>query len=209
MILQDLIRNYILYRGVIRPILTAWKDSLTPSPYREIVPSLSPELKLDINKAKELGGGEELGWDISDDYEAMSLTKVSGTHTITDHIVSSMSDSGPFYEAQNKRITALSSKIMHTVLIDSSSINCFDGIGQTHVYSLVLDAKTTELSVAKTQCLTTGFESKQINSFLFETHEKREYLGEFSLTHEETYLIYLQKGGEYHDTDQESSPAII
>ena len=61
MILQDLIRNYILYREVLRPMLKAWKASFTAGYYRGIGVSFSSDLNLALNKAKTLGDGEELG----------------------------------------------------------------------------------------------------------------------------------------------------
>src|SRR6266404_5944042 len=88
MILQELIRNFILYRVVVRPMLVSWKESLTTNYYREITGNSSSELILALQSMQRGGGGEELGWDISDEYEEMSLAQASGTHTITDkHIV--------------------------------------------------------------------------------------------------------------------------
>ena len=78
MILQELIRNFILYREVLKPVLKSWKDSLATGQYKEIADNTSTLFSLALNKAKVLDDGEELGWDISDDYEEKFLSRPRG-----------------------------------------------------------------------------------------------------------------------------------
>ena len=199
MILQELIRNYVLYREVLKPLLVSWKDSLTTGYYKEFAYNSSSGLLLALNKAKSLGDGEELGWDISDEYEAKSVTQITGTHTITVQrfLLQHEYDLVDQNEIRLKRNGA--SNYTHIVL------------GSTHVQEYVMKSSKTISALSSLalklipsgssqgQFFTTGYESKQINSFLFETHEKREYLGEFSLTHEETPLMCQLEGGEQRE----------
>ena len=152
----------------------------------------------------------EKNWDISDEYEAMSLTHVSGTRTITTHEMISTTERGLLYKQKRKNVCALPGNYARIVLMGNQVDDCIAGIGKTSTQSLILPAKKESLNLAQTYSLTTGYESKQINFYLIsETHEKREYLGEFSLTHEETQLFSFKEGGDYHDTDKESVTAIV
>jgi len=199
MILQEFIRNYILYREVLKPILGSWKESLVLSYSKESFILSSTLFNLALNKGNTLGGGEELGWDISDEYEAMAPTKTTGTNTITDYKDVLVMISDLFVRQEYFSETALVSKEVVIVLTNSTvNENAVDP-GKTSSQTIISDTNFEVLRKSQTRVATTGCESKQINSFLFETHEKREYLGEFSLTHEETPLMYIQKGGGYHD----------
>jgi len=199
MILQEFIRNYILYREVLKPILGSWKESLVLSYSKESFILSSTLFNLALNKGNTLGGGEELGWDISDEYEAMAPTKTTGTNTITDYKDVLVMISDLFVRQEYFSETALVSKEVVIVLTNSMvNENAVDP-GKTSSQTIISDTNFEVLRKSQTRVATTGCESKQINSFLFETHEKREYLGEFSLTHEETPLMYIQKGGGYHD----------
>lgn len=202
MILQELIRNYVLYREVLKPILTSWRDSLAASYYNEINRMPLSELSFSINKAKVLvdgGDGEELGWDISDEYEAMSINKISGSRTITKHIISSISSFDLLVNVENNYMRALPSKDMCIVLADDLMSKQAAMTSKTYNRDNLLSSNSLLLGTPEGISATTGYANQQINSFLFETHEKREYLGEFSLTHEETPLMVYQEGGENHD----------
>jgi len=192
MILQEFIRNFILYREVVRPVLSSWKDSLAGGYYKEIAGNTSSELVFALHNIMMCGDGEELGWDISDDYEAISLTGVSGTRTITDKhiIIQNRSEAEIFWE------TASVSKKISIMLTKAEIDEEIEGIGKTNNLTYASSEKNVILGMDKFTTTTTGFESKQIKSFLIsETHEKREYLGEFSLTHEETPLFAISERG--------------
>ncbi len=199
MILQELIRNFILYRHVVRPILSSWKDSFMSGYYREVTGITSTELALVLNNVRLMSDGEELGWDISDEYEAKSVTHISGSRTITNHKRLSMNEDDLFYEADVYFGSASLSKDDYVVLVDTRWYDRPVNSIKTDSATTILYAESITLGTQKTIVTTTGFANQQINSFLFETHEKREYLGEFSLTHEEIPLLYHLKGGEYHD----------
>ena len=95
----------------------------------------------------------------------------------------------------------MSSKQISIVLTHNRSAEFAANIGKTSYQYYDSDVIYIFSGTAKTIITTTGFESKQINLLLiFETHEKREYLGEFSLTHEETPLLNFAEGGEHHDS---------
>ena len=192
MILQELIRNFILYREVVKPMFVSWKDSFAASYSKEIAGDSSSELIFALQSIKGGGDGEELGWDISDEYEEMSLTQVSGTRTITDkHIIHQKMP-----EPENfNRTASVSRKISIVLKVPKASENIVD-IVKTRIFTVTSSANKVILGTEEKTNATTGFESKQIKSFLIsETHEKREYLGEFSLTHEETQLFAFSERG--------------
>jgi hypothetical protein len=192
MILQELIRNFILYREVVKPMLSSWRDSLTTGYYKGIAGYSSSELIFALHTISARDGGEELGWDISDDYEAMSLTQISGTRTITDkHII--FQDKA---EARTSWHAALLSRKIPSMLTSAGSHEKTIDTGKTNSLSYEPSQEIIILATKRVKISTTGSESKQIKSFLItETHEKREYLGEFSLTHEETPLYAFSERG--------------
>src|SRR5579872_3093991 len=102
MILQELIRNFILYRQVLRPLLQSWTQSFLTGYYREVIGLSSSDLNLILNKAKALDDGEELGWDISDEYEAKSFDQASGTLTITSFNRFIMSDFAVVHQTKSR-----------------------------------------------------------------------------------------------------------
>lgn len=191
MILQELIRNFILYREVVKPMVFSWKDSFTTKYQREIAGNQSFELISALQTIKARGGGEELGWDISDDYERMAVAKTAGTHTITDkhRVLYNKSEAGVFWE------TASISKKMSILLRDNRMSEKAAKIGKMIQATFVSTGHVVILATKELTSTTTGFESKQIKSLLItEIHEKREYLGEFSLPHEETPLMTYLEG---------------
>jgi len=199
MILQELIRNWILYREVLKPILGSWKDSLRAGYSKEIFLTSSSELNLALINAKGIRDGGELGWDTSDEYHTSSLNRISGTHTITKYAAHPMHGTELLEWPTATCDSALISKggciLLRGNLVDEKTAN--KGKTSSSISASYIDF--SNLALEMTGDTTTGFESKQINTFLIETHEKREYLGEFSLTHEETPLMYQLEGGEYSD----------
>ena len=199
MILQDLIRNYVLYRGVLKPLLVSWKEALSAGYQREIVGGTSFLPFLALNRRESLGDGEEMGWDISDEYDLSLLAKISGTRTITDYIKHSMRGFEVFYQRGASLGASLSGNseciVLRGSMIEDNAVSITKTSSQTSISTEDFGDSATSHTINKT----TGYDKQQINSFLFETHEKREYLGEFSLTHEETPLLYQLGGGEYHD----------
>jgi hypothetical protein len=200
MILQELIRNFILYREVVRPMLASWKDSFAAGYYREIASISSHELNMAINKVKALGDGEELGWDISDEYEATSVSQISGTRTITDSLTHPTYHFAIFNEAKMTFGSASVSKEIYIVLTSERLGNQAVKSGKTFTGEYISNSNVISLATLQNIYATTGYANQQINSILIsETHEKREYLGEFSLTHEETPLMNFAEGGVYHE----------
>jgi hypothetical protein len=211
MILQELLRNYILYREVLRPLIKSWSASLTTVYPRHLslITSQKASVASNLNlNVSDQASETRFNTSIS---ESISLTKMTGTHTITSHEEYVMTEYELLYKLKNKNISALTGNRVHIVLRNDSSSELAAKTRKTRSQSLLSSIDNLNQKISKTVSATTGYESKQLNTFLsLETHEKREYLGEFSLTHEETPLLLISKeGGEYHDIDQKSVGAII
>jgi hypothetical protein len=182
MILQDLIRNVFLYKGVIKPFLKSWKENL-------IAPS-SASLSLFENNLASFGILKTFQGPFPSRIEAAIAKKAVsaefnsrlGTHTIV--ITKAIS------------LQYLSSEIVIRIMeVVTNGSTIITMLMNDEVHKQVVTAtKTMTEQLTKDKNLTTGFANLTISSFLFhETHEKREYLGEFSLHHEEALLMY-QKG---------------
>jgi hypothetical protein len=198
MILQELLRNYIVYREVLKPLFESWKESFAVGQYKEVTGYSSSELNLALNKAKTLRDGEEFGWDISDEEDARSLSHITGTRTIASGNAVVWRDSDVFYEEGSSKILASAGRDAYVVLRYDQVSEYAVEIGKTYTHHFFLGTEFLMQNASKISGTTTGYESKQINFILSrETHEKREYLGEFSLTHEEIPLqVFFKKGGE-------------
>ncbi len=194
MLLQELLKNIILYKGIVKPIMQSWSDGLIVEYTNQLYLLGCLSILSSLNEAKMTSG--MLG------YEAKSLeisfenaiAESTGTRTISDFsTVSNTSQAGKFSLGKasfgNSLIAMLSNG-----QIDENAVKTGKTYLQTHPLLVIqLQSDST-----KTISTTTGLLSNKLCFFLSrETHEKREYLGEFSLTHEETHLLVaFKEGGE-------------
>ena len=210
MILQDLIRNYMMYREVLQPLFESWTEPWIGDSPKKL--PLTPFYKLNFasSKARNARATKSLDWEFPDHSRELLLTQISGTRTISTVKRCRILSDGQSFEAQIEKAPASPSRETHMLLTDHRVNEFIVDIGKTSNKTHILSVEKTESSLQKTVNATTGYESKQINFFLIpETHEKREYLGEFSLTHEAIHLCSSKKGGEHHDTDQEPITAVV
>jgi hypothetical protein len=162
MILQEIIRNIVLYNGLVEPWLRLVKETIF-SQNDGILP-----------------------------FEANSLNKISlfprialtGTHTITEKNVVLSS----YFEREIPHVTKISASTGNTfvsLLVTESIVE----LGRSNFSMNTSNINFLNDSHSVLSTITTGFfiENTQL-FFSHETHEKREYLGEFSLPHEEILL---------------------
>jgi len=173
MILQELLRNIVLYRGVVKPVLQAWKESLFLR-YIRLTPQLV--IKNHIQEAVSL--------------EAVSHAFLTGTLTIPFYIVAVV-ESIILNQAKQRTISA-------TVGNDKCTVLMGGGVAEKAVTSSITDYFCYSLGMDKfspvrtiQRDLTTGFIIENLYLYLSETHEERELLGGFSLSHEGNPLLYL------------------
>lgn len=179
MILQELLRNIVLYRGVFTPLFISWKEyllsaSLGKYKFLEDASALQPFTKpfqtLFLPIAKNT---------MSQKNVLSFLKERVETHTIT------------FAKAFS--IEYLPSETIITAMKLAMDSNSFISVlmGSSDGKYAVTTTKTEVSLFGSSSNITTGFVFEKIGSFLFhETHERREYLGEFSLLHEEIHLLY-------------------
>jgi len=209
MILQDLLRNIVLYKGVIRPVLQSWKESLVAVYLKPPYLSVYHRTSFPLSEAGEDRFRAGANSQYSFIYSTFSLSELSGTRTISYADLISINNSTIKREERASK-SALTSNNLLTVLTTGLVVEDTVAIGKTHLRSHVSSTGLLSKSLSQSRNATTGYTYRETYFFLsLETHEKREYLGEFSLTHEETPLLYLKEGGEYHDIDQKSAGAII
>ncbi len=162
MILQEIIRNIFLYNGLIEPWLQLVKEAL----FSQNDGVLS--------------------------FEANSLNKISlfprvaqtGTHTITEKKIALSS----YFERETFCITKKSASTGNTVISLLATENIVE-LGRNSFSTNISSMNFLNDSHSVMLTTTTGFfiENTQL-FFSHETHEKREYLGEFSLLHEENLM---------------------
>lgn len=202
MFLQDLIRNVVIYKGVMRPFIESWREHLMTA-YMKQNPHYAYQISdFPLPKPKKQKPRFSLYCNTDLKLSKVSLFEQSGTRTITNMRLLANDNFNIYQGKASHRYNATSNNII-TVLTDAVYDEDIVLSNKTeHIY-----AQTTTdfviLSSLHTYSATTGFTRKNINTFLsLETHEKREYLGEFSLTHEETPLMYLKRGGEEHEINE-------
>jgi hypothetical protein len=170
MILQDIIRNVVLYNGVIDPYLKSVKEYV---------------LSLFISSYKQ--PGELLSY-----YHGYSTNKTvffasdsfTGTLTIPNSERLLLDNFKPVAKSLISTLKVSSNSLM-SMLVSESVAN------SSKTYSVTMSSRINSFTkdVVSGQEITTGsyFEYTSL-FFSCETHEKREYLGEFSLPHEENHF---------------------
>ena len=191
MILQELLRNIVLYRSLINPLLQLVKENmftLWKLPYAPQESDLKLIKRQTWVEAKK--NGEHIS-QVSD----LSLFNISKTNTIPMQI----------YQCVNYKSRIVKEKEQYTATI--SRFDMFV-LGNDRDSEWPMESTKTILSI-NVLCLnflslasgvlsgtTTGLTfEKCILYFSHETHEKREYLGEFSLTHEEIQFNSMKERG--------------
>src|SRR6266568_2711381 len=204
MILQELLRNIVLYKGVIRPVLQSWKESLVAVYLKPPYLSAYQRTSFSHFEAREDRFRAGANTQNSLIYFTFSLPDQTGTRTISYADLISVNNSAIKREERVSKL-ALTSNILLTVLTDDLVDECAVRVGKTYLHSLLSSTELLNKSISQSRNVTTGCIYKETYFFLsLETHEKREYLGEFSLTHEETPKMHFKEGGEQHDIDQKS-----
>lgn len=198
------------YREVLKPLFESWTEPWIGDSPKKL--PLTPFYKLNFasNKARNERATKSLDWEFPDSSGELLLIQISGTRTISTVKRCRILSDAQSLEAETQKMPALLSRETHALLADHRVNEFIADIGKTSNRTHILSIEKTESSLLKTVNATTGYENKQINFFLIpETHEKREYLGEFSLTHEAIHVCSSKKGGEHHDTDQEPITAVV
>ena len=161
MILQDLIRNIVLYKGFINPFLQSVIDYV-----------------LQLKSVSKASHDEGLAFKSVKIDEIQSLVRLTGTHTIPGGKVIGLAAEDraqTLYSAANGNVTV-------TLLVDES----LDVSAQTYLQASFAARDSFQSRTIPMGKVTTGFFIENTYFVLSrETHEKREYLGEFSLSHEE------------------------
>lgn len=194
MILQDLIRNIVLYKGIIRPFLQSWKESLLLVTYR-VSPSVAPvntqtrKKRVMQPRVRRVNASSHL------DKFIYRLTKeITSLNTITAHKIVLSEDFSFSSLNISTEIVTLNSRSF-TLLLEGNDLK-EQAIMTSKTVVSATDSAVIFVSekASNSTCSTTGFDTEKISSFLFhETHERREYLGEFSLPHEEIHLMYRKE----------------
>lgn len=189
MILQELLRSTVLYKGVVRPLVQTWTDSVVSrySKQNLLLPYQTASLSsfddsLPLKEAVVDETSMMLGM-------SLSLSEITGTRTISSQIAFSNSKQAI---SNNRDVMLVCGPINERIA----------ELGKTHyrAYPEYVDLRSGSSSLVVGS--TTGYYTEQIYFYLIsETHERREYLGEFSLTHEENHLLYLKEGGDRHGID--------
>jgi hypothetical protein len=170
MILQDLIRNIVLYNGVIDPYLQYVKEY--------VFSLLNSSNRQNIN--------------VADAFRAYSQRNrivfissfVTGTHT-TSYVEKTLLDDSSTIHLEKCITLNYSSNVMLTMPTDKGTVKSNKTQSQVNSSSIVYTQNQTGTYVEST---TGSFNEKPNLFFSHETHEKREYLGEFSLPHEEIQI---------------------
>jgi len=177
MILQDLIRNILLYNGVIDPYIQSVKGY--------VFSFLASSIRQNNNISSVLRA-------YNPEERAICLpSSITGTCTTsyTENVFSVNSQT--FYGVHNE-IQYRDSSIAIAMPVDENIVNSSKTHSRTDSSSLIYTHNQTGTYVEST----TGFYTEKPNLFFsHETHEKREYLGEFSLPHEEIQLNIFKGRG--------------
>jgi hypothetical protein len=185
MILQELIRNIVLYKGFIQPLLQTVKDNAVYI-YTTTSNKFAVSQLLVIKKKARIGEFEAISSYIT---VFVPLSVITGTPTLPSHhkLIQVDSNRDQIYET---RSLSLDSNTTITMLISEN----VDMTAQTSSLSVPTRTQFISSTLIINETLTTGFFVRHtILYFSHETHEKREYLGEFSLPHEENRFNRLQE----------------
>jgi len=162
MILQEIIRNIALYNGFILPWIQSVKENLF----------------IDKNNAVYLEANS------SNKVSLFPLISITGTHTITGRNINLLH----YLEGKEICITkdsASNSNDFISMLVTEKIV----GLGKSNFFTHSPSVRFSSDYITAAQITTTGFSIENIQLFFsHETHEKREYLGEFSLPHEENHF---------------------
>ncbi|HVA96369.1 MAG TPA: hypothetical protein VND99_01820 [Candidatus Acidoferrales bacterium] len=189
MILQELLRNIVLYKGVVKPLLQTWTDSLRGMYARQKYFASFSKALIDHSEAEIQPFIADWGYYTQPHKSKFSLSNTTGTHTMS-------------YIDLIAKHKSLAGNDFMVVLTDGLVDEGVERTSKTYYQTVATTGKLSVLISSFTACVTTGHLVEDIYAHLVpETHGKREYLGEFSLTHEETQLLYLKEGGEYHGID--------
>ncbi|HSX08583.1 MAG TPA: hypothetical protein VLF93_00335 [Candidatus Saccharimonadales bacterium] len=162
MILQELIRNIVMYNGVINPVLQSVKESILSF--------------ISAARREQALGVTSQGYS-SQKLELYTHELLSGTRTIP-----------------NREVIIIDSfREVKKVLLDMPKID------SNTIFSMLMGEEIEEPSKTSSATMSVGavLEDRKTTGFLTEytliyfsreTHEGREYLGEFSLSHEENQL---------------------
>lgn len=173
MILQELLRNIVLYRGVLKPFFHSWSDTISTH-YLKRHSSVS---SLKISSAK---------------FEAKKvfLLVTLGNHETTGTCTMS------YLSLRN----VSKSKTGNDVGIPLVVIGAYENTvktAKTYSQSFLSESILPITVLTRKNERTTGFATERSYTFLItETHEKRESLGGFPLTRDETHLMFYKRGGE-------------
>jgi hypothetical protein len=177
MILQDLLRNIVLYNGIFNPYLQSVKEYILTF------------LSLSYKHQEELLLASEA--DLPHKLSILASLPATGTRTFSERelVISS------------QIVTENTIEKLHSLESGNQTITVLmnDGIditGKTHSDNTELGIDISENVTFSSPSITTGSINEYIQLFFSsETHEKREYLGEFSLTHEEIHFNSLMERG--------------
>ena len=185
MILQELIRNIVLYKGFIQPLIQAVKENAVHI-YTSTSNKFAVSQLLAIKKNARVGNYEAVSSYIM---VSVPLALTTGTRTIPSRhkLIQTDSNRDQMYET---RSSSLDSNTTITMLMSES----IDITTQTSLSSIPVRTQFISATLITNETVTTGFFTRHtLLYFSHETHEKREYLGEFSLPHEENRFNSLQE----------------
>jgi len=162
MLLQEIIRNIFLYNGLIEPWIKSVKEDRTLRKKKVVYPEANSSIKVSL----------------------VPLISATGTRTITKRNIHSLY----YFKTEKANMTENSASIGNNIISMLATENIAE-LGKNSFSTSVSSINLLNDSYSAMSVTTTGFfiENTQL-FFSHETHEKREYLGEFSLLHEENLL---------------------
>jgi hypothetical protein len=197
MILQELLKNIVFYKDLIKPILRTWTESLYASYSKSKYRYLHQNAKLNLPEPERASNKAVSGKEMVDSACSLMNSEMTGTLTMS------------YFDATNQNEITIGN-IAVSMLVQAMIYEYAVKSGKTRSRMCIANNKVISNTTVKTLESTTGYTKKEVNPFLItKTHEEREYLGEFSLTHEEVRLSKLKEGGEYHGIDEESITTVI
>jgi len=175
MFLQELLRNIVTYKGVIKPYIAVWKEALV--------------LRYGTTSTQVVINNKAVTASI---VEAISISHITGTLTIPTHMMSfSRRDL-----SKEGRTMALVGNNICTVLIKNEVGEYAVSTGKTLSLNNEIFSGEAIVSNDSSRNSTIGFTiEKQYLFLLPETHGKRELLGGFSLSHEGNSFLHLSERG--------------
>ena len=174
MILQELLRNIVTYKEVIKPYIDIWKEAIELR-YGFFNTHIST-----TNSRNEVVKASVL--------EAISVSKITGTRTI--QTLESLSQEHYLGKQTKEKINSATVGNNIVTMLMGDSV-CDDVVMTSRTISF-----TTEICLgeARKKDVTRGGVT---TGFIFEkhkiTHEERELLGGFSLSHERHSLLYISE----------------